>query len=116
MREIKFRAFKESEKQFYYFDTPQWDGGEYDELCFDGKLTFVFDVLEQYTGLLDKNGKEIYEGDIVRAISRDGIISEYPVNFYYGCFRFHDDICQLETVHNIMITHSLEIIGNIHEA
>jgi len=70
MREIKFRA---------------WDKGEdvmLDDICintdhFTDMLNRVFkyweDTLEfmQYTGLNDKNGKEIYEGDIIRILYPD---------------------------------------------
>jgi uncharacterized phage protein (TIGR01671 family) len=59
MREIKFRA---------------WDGVDYMSKPFDlfaiqrEEISFTKDaVLMQYTGLHDKNGKEIYEGDIVWA-------------------------------------------------
>ncbi len=65
MREIKFRAWDKLEKRI----------DEVVRLDFKSKypvmvkgISFNEDmcVLMQFTGLLDKNGKEIYEGDIVR--------------------------------------------------
>ena len=78
-REIKFRAWDEvSEKML------NWN----DFLDTNMKNTFIAPestglILMQYTGLHDKNGKEIYEGDIVQQfdIKENGII-EYK----YGQF------------------------------
>jgi len=82
-----------------------------------GETNFMsFDEIElmQSTGLKDKNGKEIFEGDIVRVLD-----STYTV-FYdneRGSYRLkpHDDRWNVDYMSNFSHGGNFEVVGNIYE-
>lgn len=82
-------------------------------LSVNAKLIQVLDeTLGQYSGLKDKQGVKIFEGDIVRHCRIGHFISE--IRFTGGCFDAHDDYkVNTENLDDINI--DCHIIGNIHE-
>lgn len=111
MREIKFRAWCPDGNRMEYQDrkTPLWIGDI---------LTDSHYIPMQYTGRKDKNGKEIYEGDIVREEGNDllfgpVIFSDEEVCFGYvnKCKAYNDPNYNEFNGHLFTV----EVIGNIYE-
>lgn len=69
------------------------------------------DTVCQFTGEVDKNGKRVFEGDVVRYDSRTGY-----VNFGTGCFCVQDSKTQSNpAIDIVMFSHDVTVIGNIHD-
>jgi len=123
MREIKFRAYMEDvnadwtdeESQDKFEMIYDFAFEEYNTVNDELRLT---ENLMQYTGLKDKNGVEIYEGDIVKGSAYGKEIYTGSVYFYDKAGAFIMKIIDNEGAYyrlDKLTFQRLEIIGNIHE-
>lgn len=127
MREIKFRAW-DGENMLSYISVKdllfcynteygrpkdRWDSWNFD--MNDG----TDPILMQYTGLKDKNGKEIYEGDVVKVHTSENEYTKQPDAYdEYGVVQFGRLRLEIEDKkHGRFIgwKDDIEVIGNIHE-
>ena len=111
MREIKFRVWDKLNKEMFNVEIMDFQKRQvYKDTVSYRKFEDI--ELMQYTGLKDKNNKEIYEGDIVTLHNR-----KYKVTFNTEGARFvlRYDEFELDI---IFINHNnkrMEVIGNIYE-
>lgn len=121
MREIKFRGYNAKNKEWLY-GCYLINRGEH-FICPDGiqppdktpeDYQVIPDTLGQFTGLHDKHGKEIYEGDIV--LQRGyGRIKPMVVRFEQGAFIVGWHNGSSTATRPMLIQKRGEIIGNIHD-
>jgi hypothetical protein len=110
-RELRVRAWDRSKKEWV---TAKLDSMRAWTISNGQHLSDDMEPWEQYTGLKDKNGKEIYEGDILIWVYEGKKIDGPSVVEYW-----EGDACWMEvpTLNGMSSAHCehYEVIGNIHE-
>lgn len=115
-REIKFRSWVKGESKMIY---------DFDELPNNALSETDEYILMQYTGLKDKNGKEIYEGDILESKYGGIGVVKYHKNwgaFYYSMVTGTDEYRQIVPMMSSdpfsgfdAVKKQYEKVGNIYE-
>lgn len=109
MREIKFRAWEPYELEMSY---------EPEFMAFHGMATMEADwILLQYTGLRDKNGADIYEGDVVETIDGELVKRTYTVEYSgeHTAFRLRSHVWPKASYQMVRNNMFIEVLGNVYE-
>lgn len=91
------------------FEVKKGIGSNVTSICYS-----IGDVAEQYTGLKDANGKEIYEGDIVHVVTEDGYERTGKVIFEKGCYWVDNGMDKYPVNRIGFERDTLEVLGNVH--
>ena len=119
MRELKFRAWDKTVEHLYEVQTLIDGGDAIGRYVLNGEMNYIHlcadeIIVEQYTGLKDKNGEPIYEGDIVGF--------KWTKRLYVVTYRLYDASFILENdeweeaIHLSLDKDDFEVFGNIHES
>ena len=120
MREILFRGKVKNTNEWQYGDLRHWTkksvGIHHQEL--HTTLRVIPETVGQYTGLTDKNGTKIFEGDVLKNVmrwcdeERNGVVT-----FKDGAFGFIWYRGEVEMFHAFVsvVNIEYEVIGNIHD-
>ena len=122
MREIKFRIFNRNTNNIEEVKELSFFKNDFVVKPRDIKTLEMLEmvnseecILLQYTGLKDKNGVEIYEGDVIH-FNTNLVQDHNEVVFYDGSFRFKEYILGSDNaINGNFCERYCKVIGNIHE-
>lgn len=111
----KFRAWDKTSKEMYDVEAINFNRGKFESIGYGVTSLRSADKVElmQSTGLKDKNGKEIFEGDILG--TNDGLL-DGVVKYRTDLGMWTNDLLRYNNFERLCsIANSREIIGNIYE-
>jgi uncharacterized phage protein (TIGR01671 family) len=116
-REIRFRGKTVDGERWIYGHYYAFTGYSYINTGSVFAPRVIPETVGQFTGLKDKNGVEIYEGDIVDTGDKDFGFKTLPVVFRECCFTYPHSTQPLSTHAELVAKdgEGITVIGNIHE-
>ena len=117
-----FRGKRKDNNEWVTGDLMQWSDGTI-RICIESgvdektTVTVIPETVGQCTGLKDKNGKMIYEGDIVKGLFNFGLETMSVCTFKDGAFGLTAKQCGAYhfSAFTSMCNVKYEVIGNIHD-
>lgn len=123
MREILFRGKRVDNQEWIYGDLRHWRSGNVGIHSEELHSTLYVDpeTVGQFTGLHDRNGQKIFEGDYIRAFlpaskaQREFTWPVMPVVYSRGAFGLADNHGEVTPLRSFALYVTFEVVGNIHD-